>query len=335
MVAVIIIGADKRAQRREHLAADAERLHALGIAVGQAVERARAVIEHAHLDAGAHLFLQDLEDAPPDVTLLDDEVFEEDKVLGRLQRVEQGADLILPHGVVGNGSVFIHGIVTGAQRVLGEVVHLGQLGAQARHELGLPRHILHGAHDALLHAAVCVAVADIELHEQVQQHAERGQRHDEDDPGDLRRRAAGLVDEVDDDRDAHHAQNDRQRGVVAAEIVRAEHHDGDLQHEQQRDDHRTAEHNVEQPALAAVQQADLIVVLKPVFAHARTSFRVVIYLSYPKSRKRSRDIPVDFPAARRGGKTTAASRKQLRDAAASVRALNACACFSDTGPTGR
>ena len=51
--------------------------------------------------------------------------------------------------------------------------------------------------------------------------------------------------------------------------------------------------------LAAVQQADLIVVLKPVFVHARTSFRVVIFLSYPKSRKRSRDIPVDFPAAKK------------------------------------
>ncbi len=182
-------------------------------------------------------------------------------MLGRLQRVEQRADLILPHGVVGNGSVFIHGVVTGAQRVLGEVVHLGQLGAQARHELGLPRHILHGAHDALLHAAVCVAVADIELHEQVQQHAERRQCHNEDDPGDLRRRAAGLIDQIDDDRDAQHAQDDRQRGVVAAEIVRTEHHDGDLQQEQQRDDHRAAEHDVQQPALAAAQQADLIVVL--------------------------------------------------------------------------
>ena len=335
VVAVVVIRAHERAQRREHLAADAERLHALGVAVGQAVERARAVIEYAHLDAGAHPLLQDLQDAAPDVALLDDEIFKENEVLGRLQRLDERADLVLPHGVVGDGSVFIHGVVAGAQRVLGEVVHLGQLGAQAGHELGLARDVLHGAQDALLHAAVGVAVADIELHEQVQQHAERGQRHDEDDPGDLRRRAAGLVDEVDDDRDAHHAQNDRQRGVVAAEIVRAEHHDGDLQHEQQRDDHRAAKHNVEQSALAAVQQADLIVVLKPVFVHARTSFRVVIFLSYPKSRKRSRDIPVDFPAARRGGKTTAASRKQLRDAAASVRALNACACFSDTGPTGR
>ena len=174
VVAVIIIGADKRAQRREHLAADAERLHALGIAVGQAVERARAVIEHAHLDAGAHLFLKDLEDAAPDVALLDDEVFQKNEPLGRLQRVEQRADLILPHGIVGDGGVFIHGIVAGAQRVLGKVVHLGQLGAQTRHEPGLPRHILHGAHDALLHAAVGIAVADIELHEQVQQHAERG-----------------------------------------------------------------------------------------------------------------------------------------------------------------
>ena len=337
VVAVVVIRAHERAQRREHLAADAQRLHALGVTVRQAVERARAVIEHAHLDAGAHPLLQDLQDAAPDVALLDDEIFKENEVLGRLQRLDERADLVLPHGVVGDGSIFIHGVVAGAQRVLGEVVHLGQLGAQAGHELGLARDVLHGAHDALLHAAVGVAVADIELHEQVQQHAERGQCHDEDDPGDLRRRAAGLVDEVDDDRDAHHAQNDRQRGVVAAEIVRAKHHDGDLQHEQQRDDHRAAEHNVEQPALAAVQQADLIVVLKPVFpvfAHARTSFRVVIFLSYPKSRKRSRDIPVDFPAARRR-KTTAASRKQLRDAAASVRALNACACFSDTGPTGR
>ena len=272
MVAVIIVGADKRAQRREHLAADAQRLHAPGIAVRQTVERARAVIEHAHLNAGAHLFLQDLEDAPPDVALLDDEVFEEDKVLGRLQRVEQRADLILPHGVVGNGGVFIHGIVTGAQRVLGEVVHLGQLGAQARHELGLPRHILHGAHDALLHAAVCVTVADIELHEQVQQHAERGQRHDEHDPCDLRRRAAGLVDQIDDEHDRQHMHDAGQRGVVAAEIVRTERHDGDLKQQQHDDDHRAAEHNIQQAALAAAQQTDLIIVLKPNLAHKRTSF---------------------------------------------------------------
>ena len=301
MVAVVVIRAHERAQRREHLAADAERLHALGIAVRQAVERARAVIEHAHLDAGAHLFLQDFQDAAPDVALLDDEILEEDEVLGRLQRLDERADLVLPHGVVGHGGVFVHGVVAGAQRVLGEVVHLGQLGAQAGHELGLARDVLHGAEDALLHAAVGVAVADVELHEQVQQHAERGQRHDEDDPGDLRRRAAGLIDEVDDDRNAQHAQDDRQRGVVAAEVVRAEHHDGDLQQEQQRDDHRAAEHDVQQPALAAAQQADLIVVLKPVVVHARTSFRVVIFLSYPKFRKRSRDIPVDFSAARNSG----------------------------------
>ena len=220
-------------------------------------------------------------------------------MLGRLQRLDERADLVLPHGVVGHGGVFIHGVVAGAQRVLGEVVHLGQLGAQAGHELGLARDVLHGAEDALLHAAVGVAVANIELHEQVQQHAERGQRHDEDDPGDLRRRTAGFVDEVDDDRYAQHTQDDRQRGVIAAEIVRAEHHQADLQHEQQRDDHRAAKHDVEQPALAAAQQADLVVVLKPVVAHARTSFCVVIFLSYPKFRKRSRDIPVDFPAAKK------------------------------------
>ena len=271
MVAVVIIGADKRAQRREHLAADAERLHALGVAVGQAVERARAVIEHAHLDAGAHLFLKDLEDAAPDVALLDDEVFQKNEPLGRLQRVEQRADLILPHGVVGDGGVFIHRIVAGAQRVLGKVMHLGQLGAQTRHEPGLPRHILHGAHDALLHAAVGIAVADIELHEQVQQHAERGQRHDEHDPCDLCRRAAGLVDQMDDEHDRQRVRDAGQRGVIAAEIVRAEHHHADLQQQQHDNDHRAAEHDVQQAALAAAQQTDLVVVLEPDLAHKRTS----------------------------------------------------------------
>ena len=119
MVAVVVIRAHERAQRREHLAADAQRLHALGIAVRQAVERARAVIEHAHLDAGAHPLLQDLQDAAPDVALLDDEIFKENEVLGRLQRLDERADLVLPHGVVGDSSVFIHGVVAGAQRVLG------------------------------------------------------------------------------------------------------------------------------------------------------------------------------------------------------------------------
>ena len=68
-------------------------------------------------------------------------------------------------------------------------MHLGQLGAQVGHELGLARDVLHGAEDALLHAAVGVAVADIELHEQVQQHAERGQRLVRRN-GDVRRREA-------------------------------------------------------------------------------------------------------------------------------------------------
>ena len=45
--------------------------------------------------------------------------------------------------------VSVHGVVAGAQRVLSEVVHLWQLGAQAGHELGLARDVLHGAEDAL------------------------------------------------------------------------------------------------------------------------------------------------------------------------------------------
>ena len=106
---------DERAQRREHLAGNAELFELFGIGIGQQRDRAGAVVQHAHLDARVDLFLENFKDAAPHVALPDDEILEEDEVLGLLELVAHDLERIVAEGEVLRLCVLIAGEAAGIQ----------------------------------------------------------------------------------------------------------------------------------------------------------------------------------------------------------------------------
>ena len=115
VVAVVVVRGDERAQRREHLAGNAELFELFGVGIGQQRDRAGAVVQHAHLDARVDLFLENFKDAAPHVALPDDEILEEDEVLGLLELVAHDRERIVAEGEVLRLCVLIAGEAAGIQ----------------------------------------------------------------------------------------------------------------------------------------------------------------------------------------------------------------------------
>ena len=95
VVAVIIMGRDKGLHRREHPALDAQLFEAAGELTG-------AVVHHPDVHALSGLAGQHFEDLAPHEALVDDEVLEEDVLLGLFQLAQQLFELGLAAGEVGN-----------------------------------------------------------------------------------------------------------------------------------------------------------------------------------------------------------------------------------------
>ena len=98
-------------------------------------------------------------------------------------------------------------------------------------------------------------MALVALRVEIQQRAEGGQGHDDDDPGDL---GAGVVPAV-EQKERHHDGEDQVDGVVVrqvfAQVAEAHHHQRDLQQQKQQDEARPAEHRPQQTVAAPLQQA--------------------------------------------------------------------------------
>ena len=102
VVAVIIMGRDKGLHRREHPALDAQLFEAAGVIPGQGGELAGAIVHHPDVHALSGLAGQHFEDLAPHEALVDDEVLEEDVLLGLFQLAQQLFELGLAAGEVGN-----------------------------------------------------------------------------------------------------------------------------------------------------------------------------------------------------------------------------------------
>ena len=139
VVAVVVEGGDEGPQGREHLAADAESLHLLRIAVGDSGKSAHAVVHHAHLHPLAHLLLQHLQDPAPHLTVVDDEVLEENEMLRAEDGLQQRGEFLLAAGVILGGGVVIDRAADGALSVGGETPEGGILVLQPFHDRALVR----------------------------------------------------------------------------------------------------------------------------------------------------------------------------------------------------
>ena len=102
VVAVIIMGRDKGLHRREHPAPDAQLFEAAGVIPGQGGELTGAVVHHPDVHALSGLAGQHFEDPAPHEALVDDEVLEEDVLLGLFQLAQQLFELGLAAGEVGD-----------------------------------------------------------------------------------------------------------------------------------------------------------------------------------------------------------------------------------------
>ena len=208
--------------------------------------------------------------------------------------LQQRLKLLLAEREVGDGGVFINRAGGSARHVGCKTVQLRLLRAQALHQLLLRRHVLRGFRDGLLQAVVDEPVADVHLHEQVQQHPEHGQRHDEHDPCDLRHGVARPVDQPQNTEHRQHPARHIEHGRIPAEELRAPEQKHEFQHQQQRDDGEPAEHHVQNAALAALQQMDFLLVLKPFLPHGvplspQWIFHPIVYYAYPCILKHLRD----------------------------------------------
>ena len=81
----------------------------MGIACGERCEFVRPVVHHAHVDPLRRLAAEYLKHAPPHVAFLNNEVFEEDKVLCLLQPQKKLFELLLAAGEIFDLTVIING----------------------------------------------------------------------------------------------------------------------------------------------------------------------------------------------------------------------------------
>ena len=199
MVPVVIMGGNKRGNRREHLAPDPQCLQPLGIVVGQYGKLAGAVVQHPHIHALRRLAGQDLQDTAPHKALVHDKILQENEVPRLLQLPQQLGKFCLAGGKIGHCRPAVHRVTATAADISGQS--------------GGARFLLFKVHLRLLllgDAVLCLLnelgkalfqrpVTDVALGVQVQKGAEhRHHRHD-DEPGIFSGRICGAVQQ-----DAHH-----------------------------------------------------------------------------------------------------------------------------------
>ena len=254
MVAVVVVGGDQRVQRREHLAADTQLFQLLRIAVGQQIDGAGAVVHHAHLHALLRLARQNLQHAVPHAALLDDEVLQEDEALRTLQLAQHLGKLVLAQREVLHAAVLVDREAAVISGVLGQAAQRGVLPLQPLQQRGLVRHVLLALADHLVDALLLDAVAEVGVHVQVQQRTEGREHRDDDAPGQLDRRVLLRVQYANqhDRREGHHAAEEQHQ--ILAQIHEGHEHQYDLQQQQQNDDRAAPERDMEEAALALLDE---------------------------------------------------------------------------------
>ena len=262
VVAVIVVRGDERHDRRELLCLDAVLLQAIAVVRGKLRHLAHAVVHDAHVHALGGLFDENVENAPPHIALLDDEIFEEDEGLRLAQSLQHCLKFLLAGGEVGHVRVVIDREAAAAVEVFRQIVHARAAELQpVIHRRILRQGVRRLLHEGV-HAPAARAVAEVHLREEQERRARQGQDRDEKHPRELCRGVHLVVEEIDDhherEQPLHHGQL---RHILQQPVERAE-EDRDLKDQQQRDHEEPAEHEVQQALLHGLGKSgdDFVVV---------------------------------------------------------------------------
>ena len=258
VISVIIVCGNKRSQGREHPALDAQFFQSSGIIGRKFCDLAGTIVDHPDIHTLPSFSGKDLQDLPPHDPLIDDKVFQKDKVFRFIQLPEHGLQHILTQRKIADIRITINGITPGALDI---VRYTGSLRAFFLH---LTQYIRILSDQFLF--LLCdlfrfpfqFSVPCIHLTVQIEQRTENRKDADDNDPGDFCRGIHGTVD--------HDERHDRIQSTHNHHVVRhivpqtddPQDNQSNLQQQQQDYDSGTAEQHGQKALPAAFQQLDAI-----------------------------------------------------------------------------
>ena len=181
VVPVVLVDGQQGQQGLKHPAENAPAVELVGIVGGQGGGRAHPVVDHPHIHPLGSLAGEDLQDLVPQRALGDDEVLQEDIVLGLFQLLQKGRQEGGPGGEVGRLRVSIGRTPGGVAQVPGLLEGIRAVGHQVRGGQAIGQLALQGP---LGLRPVVVGVAAAPQNEE-HDAADQGNQKDGDDPGDL------------------------------------------------------------------------------------------------------------------------------------------------------
>ena len=177
------------------------------IFVGEGKQTAEVVVYYPYVNAVPRLSFKYLKDRVPHLSLLDNEVFQEDKALRLFKLLQQTFKLVLAERKVGGGGICVDGVPSVSKEIIRLFFGNAVLRAEPLHNFRVLRQQELGFLVETVHS-FAQAVSRVAVPEKKKEHRPEDRHHQyRDYPGDLVARIYVRIYNIDSQ---HHAQNREQ-----------------------------------------------------------------------------------------------------------------------------